>query len=234
MLSRLPKRPVPATATMKRSFGTAATQPSRHLQPPGFTPATDAAQSTDSSTTPHGFFSYGAFVAAAQACGRPLTRKERQAALKAQVLAQQDSWSHQAAGSIGAAINRVTQTHSGPASFAGTDRLSATEKRAFSYGQCARAARTSAERVSQVQAFLDKTRESPSLPASHVNAVSAHAAAVQPKAKRGYTWSNLAGRSSFSYGEFVAQSPGQNRAESRQAAIKKFFNASSPLECASP
>ena len=126
----------------------------------------------------------------------------------------------------------------GSTSFAAGDRLSAVEKETYSYGRQAShglAQRSQTERVSQVQKFLDSTRASTSASSVQASptAVSTKLVDIQPKAKRGYTWSTLAGRSSFSYGQFVAQNPGTTSAEMRRIAAQKFFHASLPNESTS-
>ena len=242
LFSRLRKRPAATAASARRSCRRASSAASMqplegHGRGPVPCVTTTAELLRPDSCTPKSF-SYGAFVADAQARGRPLTRKERQAALAAQALAHHDSWTNKAASSIRTHLVNQQAIQMGSTSFAAGDRLSAVEKETYSYGRQAShglAQRSQTERVSQVQKFLDSTRASTSASSVQASptAVSTKLVDIQPKVKRGYTWSTLAGRSSFSYGQFVAQNPGTISAEMRRIAAQKFFDVSLPIESTS-
>lgn len=152
-------------------------------------------------------FSYGALVAEASTQGRPLTRAERRAAIKSlgqahtqrmSDLAEQRRISTSSWSVTPPAHHNYVQTV--------VDRLAPYSADSMQHGT-----RNRMQRVSHVQKFFDSVHTPPlhllgaeKMDGSHKPERNTPALSAQ---KPGQTWSNFAGRSTFSFGKWIESAP---------------------------
>lgn len=152
-------------------------------------------------------FSYGAMVAEASMQGRPLTRAERQAAIRSLGRAHTQRMSdlaeqrHNSTSSWSVAPN----AHHNYVQ-AVVDRLAPYSADSMQHGT-----RNRMQRVSRVQKFFDSVHTHPLHPlgaekmdTSHKSFTNTPSLSAQ---KPGQTWSNYAGRPTFSYGKWIESAP---------------------------
>lgn len=209
-------------------------------------------------------FSYGAMVAQAAERGQPLSRSERQSVLLAQAAAAAKTPprpQHFVKSSTRAGAAQLP-SHSAPAqppqSLPGAHTAAAAAAvGSYSVGRdvvSALGQRTRAQRLSQVQRFLETSRRSSSQYSNNADAavgarelnleleqpglhgggvVASHQVGFSARHKPGHSWSMLAGRPAFSYGHFVAEqqqarqadAPDLHRVSARKVALRKFLDA---------
>lgn len=200
-------------------------------------------------------FSYGAIVADFAARKIPLSRKERQAILLLQAHAaahDQSSASHRAAGHTRSPHASSVSLPPGRADTPAVHRVARCS--AGKHASAALGQRSRAERLAQVQHFFDVTRASsapPCLaPARATRRVEppTHRApghgddgclGFSARHKPGRSWSVMAGRPVFSFGQFLAaQQPAQApapqaasekcRVSARRVALQHFLDTVNP------
>jgi len=202
-------------------------------------------------------FSYGRMLFRAAERGQTLTRSERQSVLLAQAAVaaastpprQQKRFIKSSASAAAAQLPR-NSTSSPLSPHLGPHIAAAAAVGCYSVGQdvvSARGQRTRAQRLSQVQRFLEATRSSSGGGTgvgdqnndadSPAPAQYEHGGGVlgqvgfSARHKPGHSWSALAGRPVFSYGQFIAQQAQQVdtrvawRVSARQAALRQFLDS---------
>eukprot|EP01047_Picozoa_sp_COSAG01_P021254 COSAG01_NODE_1228_length_11129_cov_184.387851_8_plen_327_part_00 len=271
MLRAATKRP--ATATARLLHSTAAAR----LSSGGAGAAASTARAASRSESSYGnvgpdkaahviegtSFSYGAMVAQAAERGQHLSRSERQSVLLAQAAAEAKTPprpQHLVKSSNRAGAAQLPSHSASPQplqSLSGARTAAAAAVGSYSVGRdvvSALGQRTRAQRLSQVQRFLETSRHSSSQQSNNADAaigarelslelgqpglhgggvVASNQVGFSARHKPGHSWSMLAGRPAFSYGHFVAEqqqtqhadAPDLRRVSARKVALRKFLDA---------